>query len=122
MPDEPPEVHVEEHELEEPELNEPEVESNEDILEGLAPLQPHPKSNPRSSGGRAVSRGSKMQREMRQEAKLNQLMPYTLSLTIQDVPQCEIVENAAFPPHERCSHEKVCFFRLISISMSPWAA
>ena len=83
-----------------------EMECDEEILEGLAPLKPHP--NPRT-GGRAVSRGSRMQRELRQEAKLNQLMPYTLSLTVQDVPQCEIIENAAFPPNERCSHEKVCF-------------
>lgn len=49
-----------------------------------------------------------MQKERRRDAKMEQLKPYTLSLTPEDVAQCEILENAAFPPHERCSREKVC--------------
>jgi hypothetical protein len=81
------------------------LESTEETLQGLAPLQPQ--SNPKA-GGRAVSRGEKKKREMRRDAKLKQLKPYTLSLTPEDVAQCEILENAAFPPHERCSRGKVC--------------
>lgn len=109
---------------EEVKVREVEVDPNEETLEDSVPLE---SLQPNSVvTGRAVSRGSKIQRQMRQETKLNQLMPYTLTLTLEDVPQCEIVENEAFPPHERCSHEKVCFWTGFSIgyffSMLPWAA
>lgn len=94
---------------EEVEIGVTEVDPNE-FLEGSAPLEPM-QATRSVVEGRAVSRGSKIQRQMRREAKLHQLMPYTLVLNDSDVGQCEIVENEAFPPHERASQEKVCTLR-----------
>lgn len=89
---------------EEVEVDVIEVDPSDDILEGSAPLQPMQATQGRAV---AVSRGSKIQREMRREGRLHSLMPYTLALSVGDVAQCEIVENEAFPPHERASHDKV---------------
>jgi hypothetical protein len=39
--------------------------------------------------------------------KLDELHPYTQTLSMSDVESCVILENAAFPPNERASREKV---------------
>lgn len=85
------------------EIDGDEVDPTADVLGGSAPLEPM-----QAARGRAVDRGSRVQWDMRRETKLHQLMPYTLALSVKDdLDQCKIVENAAFPPHERASHEKV---------------
>jgi hypothetical protein len=38
---------------------------------------------------------------------LNDLHPYVQTLTVADVESCVALENASFPPEERCSPEKV---------------
>ncbi|TID20505.1 acyl-CoA N-acyltransferase [Venturia nashicola] len=83
-------------------VTEVEMDPNDDVLGGSAPLELM-----QAAPGRAasVSRGSTMQRETR----LHRLMPYTLTLSVEDVAQCEIVENEAFPPHERASRDKFIY-------------
>lgn len=39
--------------------------------------------------------------------KRDELHPYTQTLTMSDVESCVQLEEAAFPPHERCTREKV---------------
>jgi hypothetical protein len=40
-------------------------------------------------------------------SKLDELHPYVQTLSLSDVESCVILENAAFPPNERASREKV---------------
>jgi hypothetical protein len=39
--------------------------------------------------------------------KRDELHPYTQTLTLSDVDSCTTLEEATFPPHERCTKEKV---------------
>lgn len=39
--------------------------------------------------------------------KLDHLHPWVQSLTVSDVESCTELEQLAFPPHERCTREKV---------------
>lgn len=43
----------------------------------------------------------------RHNSKLDELHPYTQTLSMSDVESCVLLENAAFPPNERASREKV---------------
>ena len=40
--------------------------------------------------------------------KRDELHPYTQTLSLNDIESCVRLEEATFPPHERCSREKVC--------------
>lgn len=42
-----------------------------------------------------------------QNAKRDNVHPYTQTLTLSDVESCVILEEAAFPPQERATREKV---------------
>ena len=44
----------------------------------------------------------------------NELHPYVQALSLSDLESCTTLENAIFPPHERCSREKVGCTSLIS--------
>ena len=39
--------------------------------------------------------------------KRDELHPYTQTLTLNDIESCVRLEEATFPPNERCSREKV---------------
>lgn len=39
--------------------------------------------------------------------QLDELHPYTQTLSLPDIESCVVLENAAFPPEERASREKV---------------
>lgn len=39
--------------------------------------------------------------------QLDELHPYTQTLSLSDIESCVVLENAAFPPEERASREKV---------------
>lgn len=41
------------------------------------------------------------------KSKRDELHPYTQSLTINDIESCTKLEEATFPPEERCTKEKV---------------
>lgn len=40
-------------------------------------------------------------------SKRDKLHPYTQTLTASDIPSCQLVEDEAFPPVERCTDAKV---------------
>lgn len=42
-------------------------------------------------------------------SKRDHLHPYTQTLTVTDVDSCVRLEDATFPPQERCTREKVRF-------------
>lgn len=42
-----------------------------------------------------------------QTEKRDELHPYTQTLTLSDVESCVRLEDETFPPHERCTREKV---------------
>lgn len=57
-------------------------------------------------------------------SKRDELHPYTQSLSPKDVESCTRLEAETFPPHERCTREKVslpCLFFLFC-SITPLAA
>lgn len=41
------------------------------------------------------------------KSKRDELHPYTQSLTVNDIESCAVLEEATFPPQERCTREKV---------------
>lgn len=47
--------------------------------------------------------------------KRDELHPYTQTLTLNDVESCVRLEEATFPPNERCSREKVSPSRNLSL-------
>ena len=80
----------------------------EDALSNMSPLDRSHKPD-----GDAVQQPSKPKQgstfaEMAQKnAKRDDLHPYTQTLTLSDVESCVILEEAAFPPQERATREKV---------------
>lgn len=51
---------------------------------------------------------NKMIATLKERSKtLDDLHPYTQTLSLSDIESCVILENAAFPPQERASREKV---------------
>ena len=51
-------------------------------------------------------------------SKRDELHPYTQTLTLNDVESCTLLEEAAFPPHERATREKVSFFHANALPLS----
>ena len=54
--------------------------------------------------------------------KRDELHPYTQTLSLTDVESCVQLEEATFPPHERCTREKVSPFHPVNqlqTSMTP---
>jgi hypothetical protein len=49
----------------------------------------------------------KLYRDMHRDDKLYALNPYKQALTVANVESCVVLEDHCFPPHERCSREKV---------------
>jgi hypothetical protein len=45
--------------------------------------------------------------QAQKNSKRDDLHPYTQTLTLNDVESCVILEEAAFPPQERATREKV---------------
>jgi len=63
---------------------------------------PTPKEEPQPAGGGLLDAILGQRNEKRDD-----LHPYTQSLTKSDIESCIKVEEATFPPNERCSREKV---------------
>ena len=68
---------------------------------------PTPKEEPQSAGGGLLDAILGQSNEKR-----DNLHPYTQSLTTSDIESCIKVEEATFPPNERCSREKVSVISL----------
>lgn len=59
----------------------------------------------------------KISRDMDKQDHLAKIKPYTKSLTISDVGSCLELEEATFPPEERCTKEKV---RMVKRCITAW--
>jgi hypothetical protein len=58
----------------------------------------------------------KMMATLAQRSKpLDELHPYTQTLSLSDVESCVVLEDAAFPPNERASREKVRIPPLVTV-------
>ena len=57
----------------------------------------------------AANEGQLFSDMARSNEKLDQLHPYTQTLSLSDIESCVRLENAAFPPEYRASHEKVSY-------------
>lgn len=55
----------------------------------------------------SASQNDKLAQAMSQDESKSRLHPFTQILTLKDVGSCLKLEEAAFPPHQRCSREKV---------------
>ena len=51
--------------------------------------------------------GNMFAEQAQKNSKRDDLHPYTQTLTLNDVESCVILEEAAFPPQERATREKV---------------
>jgi len=51
--------------------------------------------------------GDLLMHDMQKESMRDQLHPYQRILTLSDVDSCVQLEEATFPPQERCTREKV---------------
>lgn len=60
---------------------------------------PQPDNKPRQ--------GTMFAEQAQKNSKRDDLHPYTQTLTLNDVESCVILEEAAFPPQERATREKV---------------
>jgi len=75
------------------------------------------------SNGFTIIRDESEDRELQLSNKLRKgdekrnLHPYVQILSISDLEAAEALENAAFPPNERCSKEKVCLKQNIYSSL-----
>lgn len=88
-----------------------------DKAEG-APLEPQGTSSSNKAGGMSIgptlaspesegASGSFFSSIAQKTEKAHEHHPYTQTLTIADIESCIRVEDAAFPPSERASREKV---------------
>jgi hypothetical protein len=53
------------------------------------------------------AQGTMFAAQAQKNSKRDDLHPYTQTLTLRDVESCVILEEAAFPPQERATREKV---------------
>lgn len=51
--------------------------------------------------------------------KRDQLHPYTQTLKLSDVDSCVLLEAETFPPHERCTREKVSPVSIANVYNQP---
>jgi hypothetical protein len=66
------------------------------------------------------SQGTMFATQARNNAKRDNIHPYTQTLTLSDVESCVILEDAAFPPQERASREKVSQPYLFPFASPPY--
>ena len=73
--------------------------AEKDVLKGMPPLE-------KSSGSLTDMTDMNAQNSQLDDLK-NRLHPFTQILTMKDLESCVKLEQATFPPHQRCSREKV---------------
>lgn len=91
--------------------------AKEDTIQGMAQLTKSPEEvegrspmdDERSAALDATddNQGSTFAEMAQANSKRDELHPYTQALSIKDVESCTKLEEEAFPPHERCTREKV---------------
>ncbi|GAB7354279.1 hypothetical protein MBLNU459_g4804t1 [Dothideomycetes sp. NU459] len=84
------------------------AEMRDAVLNGMPDLEKSSKTldPPRSSASESASSGHKSKDK---EDRLDEIKPYTKALTVSDVDSCVKLEDATFPPQERCTKEKFIY-------------
>lgn len=81
------------------------------VVEKMSPLDRTDNANGDSVQQPAVGdkpvQGTMFAAQAQINSKRDDLHPYTQTLTLNDVESCVILEEAAFPPQERATREKV---------------
>ncbi|EMC93190.1 hypothetical protein BAUCODRAFT_42977, partial [Baudoinia panamericana UAMH 10762] len=81
--------------------------AREDTLQGMPELTKSPEEvDDQSTNMNEDDEENLIQKLASRNPKLDELHPYTQSLSLQDVESCTKLEEEAFPPNERCSREK----------------
>ena len=79
--------------------------AKEDTAEGLPPLT---KSSPNEGFAMDQDEEEQMLEALSQKhSKRDSLHPYTQTLNLSDIESCVRLEDETFPPHERCTRQKV---------------
>lgn len=77
-----------------------------DAISNMSPLDRTSKPDTDSQPDKP-RQGTMFAEQAQKNSKRDDLHPYTQTLTLNDVESCVILEEAAFPPQERATREKV---------------
>lgn len=92
----------------------------EDTLQGMPQLTKSPEAvDDRSPGMDATDEEGMLNSYQPVRTSRDELHPYTQTLSISDVDSCTKLEEEAFPPHERCTREKVSGCEFFPIPAGP---
>lgn len=85
--------------------------AKDDAISNMSPLdrtltKPDADSEPQQQPDKP-RQGTMFAEQAQKNSKRDDLHPYTQTLTLNDVESCVILEEAAFPPQERATREKV---------------
>lgn len=75
----------------------------EDAISNMSPLD----RTDNADSVQQPQQGTMFAAQAQKNAKRDDIHPYTQTLTLSDVESCVILEEAAFPPQERATREKV---------------
>lgn len=82
-----------------------------DAISSMSPLdrtsKPDSNSEQQQQPDDKPRQGTMFAEQAQKNSKRDDLHPYTQTLTLNDVESCVILEEAAFPPQERATREKV---------------
>jgi hypothetical protein len=78
-----------------------------DAISNMSPLDRTSKPDTDSQPDNKPRQGTMFAEQAQKNSKRDDLHPYTQTLTLNDVESCVILEEAAFPPQERATREKV---------------
>lgn len=79
----------------------------DDAIANMSPLDRSDKPAAADSSSDKPVQGTMFAAQAQTNSKRDNLHPYTQTLTLSDVQSCVILEEAAFPPQERATKEKV---------------
>lgn len=85
--------------------------AKDDAISSMSPLdrtsKPDSDSEQQQQQPDKPRQGNMFAEQAQKNSKRDDLHPYTQTLTLNDVESCVILEEAAFPPQERATREKV---------------
>jgi hypothetical protein len=87
--------------------------AKEDTLQGMAPITKSPETMEDKDKMTLIDMDDEeamINALSQRNEKRDELHPYTQTLSLTDVESCVQLEEATFPPHERCTREKVSHF------------
>ena len=96
--------------------------AKEDTLQGMQPITKSPETMEEQERPTLIDMDDEeamINALSQRNEKRDELHPYTQTLSLTDIDSCVQLEEATFPPHERCTREKVSPVNQRQTSMSP---